>query len=198
MREETCQVQVIFTAVHLPKYFIVAIKGDMEQKNKSSNGTYPVKDLVQRLYADHSYESTESTVYSREMAGINKIASENFHLMHLLTTNPAAALPPLFPRSIQAEHIPGYKFLTLRGGENTVTIPETFLTPSPDTFKITGYKDTGDSMKNPWNRSQLYATEEEIQQKGNCWGGEGKEFDFDALLPADYLQRERLNTIVFK
>ena len=157
----------------------------MEHKSRSDNRIYSVNDLVQRLYADHSYEKAANTMYSQEIAGINKITSDNFHLMHLLTTNPAAALPPLFTSSLHTEHMSSYKFLTLERRTSTIVYPETFLTPL-DTFQTTRNGDRGDLVKSPYNVSQLFATEEEIEKKGTCWGGEGKDFDFEALLPANY------------
>ena len=124
-------------------------------------------------------------MYTKGIPSFNQFTSDGFHLMHLLTTNPAAALPPIFPSNIHTEHI-SYKVLSLGRGGNTAVYPESFLTPIHDTCKMSGHEESGELVKKQRSYSELYATKEEMDQIGNCGGGEGEEFDFTALLPADY------------
>lgn len=134
---------------------------------------------------DHSY--TRPVRNGHAHSGDN-----NLHLVHLLSTNPAAALPAIFPT---------------RGGAQKVFPRRTFQLnrsrmPSANNSYRGSYSEQ--IAENSWTAnilnerapfkrqrsfSELYASKEEIDQKGRCIDKEGN-FDFDALLPVVYWRPE--------
>ena len=134
---------------------------------------------------DHSY--TRPVRNGHAHSGDN-----NLHLVHLLTTNPAAALPAIFPA---------------RGSSQKVFPRRTFqLNRSRMSGANNSYRGCYSSQvvensctanilneRVPFRRqrsfSELYASKEEIDQKGCCIDKEGN-FDFDALLPVVYWRPE--------
>ena len=135
---------------------------------------------------DHSY--TRPIRNGHAHSGDN-----NLHLVHLLTTNPAAALPAIFPA---------------RGSSQKVLPRRTFqLNRSRMPSANNSYRSSYSSqiVENSWTAnilnervpfrrqrsfSELYASKEEIDQKGCCIDKEGN-FDFDALLPVVYWRAEQ-------
>lgn len=123
----------------------------------------------------------------------------NLHLVHLLTTNPAAALTAIFPaRGNSPKVFPRRTFQlnrprmpsannSYRGSVNNYGVLYSDQTVANSwTANV-----LNDSV--PFRRqrsfSELYASKEEIDQKGCCIDKEGN-FDFDALLPVVYWRPE--------
>ena len=142
---------------------------------------------------DHSYIKEPTHI------GHTQNGDNNLQLVHLLTTNPAAALPAIFPAS---------------GSQQKVYARQTFHLNRPRISSISNsYRgvvsnhrvvDGERIMVNSWTASvinervplrrqrsfsELYASKEEIDKKACCVDREGN-FNFDALLPAVYWRPE--------
>ena len=133
--------------------------------------------------------------YNKEPTRIGQTLNgdNNLQLVHLLTTNPAAALPAIF---------------TGRGGSQKVFPRRTFqmnragrMSSVNHSYRGSVCNNYGDQIvANSWTASlmsekmpfrkqrsfsELYASKEEIEKKGCCIDKEGN-FNFEALLPVVY------------
>lgn len=111
----------------------------------------------------------------------------NLHLVHLLTTNPAAALPAIFHRGGVSDYDSNEVNMnsTQTGG---LYYPTCTRTSQQSTSLIRGTPTTPrvlPPLKRQRSFSELYATREEIEKKSICIDEKGN-FDFEALLPAVY------------
>ena len=140
--------------------------------------------------------------YGREPARIGQThnGDNNLQLVHLLTTNPAAALPAIFPArgSLQKDfprrtfqlNRPGRMSVannSFRGGANNYRFLES------DQIIANSWTANVMNERVPFRRqrsfSELYVSKEEIDKKGCCIDKEGN-FDFDSLLPVVYWRPE--------
>ena len=134
---------------------------------------------------DHSYTRPVGNRHAHS-------GDNNFQLVHLLTTNPAAALPAIFPARGSAQKVFSRRSFQLNRSR----------IPSANNSYRGSYSDQ--IVENSWTAnilnetvpfttqcsfSELYASKEEIDQKGCCIDKEGN-FDFKALLPVVYWRPE--------
>lgn len=134
---------------------------------------------------DHSY--TRPVRNGHAHSGDN-----NLHLVHLLTTNPAAALPAIFPSRGGAQKVFPRRTCQL----NRSRMPNannSYRGSCSDQIVENSWTANILNERVPFKRqrsfSELYASKEEIDQKGRCIDKEGN-FDFDALLPVVYWRPE--------
>ena len=122
----------------------------------------------------------------------------NLQLVHLLTTNPAAALPAFFPATrTSTQNVYARQPLQM-----TRPRTENFNTSSwrRGETNSTGIRDFDKIHANPWTASlmseklpfrrqrsfsELYVSKEDIEKKACCIDRDGY-FDFEVLLPAVY------------
>ena len=120
----------------------------------------------------------------------------NLQLVHLLTTNPAAALPAIFPTSGTPQKVyAGQGFQMTRP-----RISNWRCGANNQRANIQGAIDNERMIANSWTASimsergpfrrersfsELYVSKEEIDKKACCIDMEGN-FDFEALLPVVY------------
>ncbi|KAJ7386535.1 hypothetical protein OS493_008671 [Desmophyllum pertusum] len=144
--------------------------------------------------SDHSYVKGPMHI------GHKHSADNNLHLVHLLTTNPAAALPAIFPASGSSQKVYARQGFHL-------TRPR--MSGANNGYRgghVTNYGvlDSDQIMANSWiasvmservscrrqrSFSELYVSKEEIDKKACCIDNEGN-FDFDTLLPVVYWRPE--------
>lgn len=157
------------------------------------NSIIPVKELCHKTGRDHSY------IKDPLDEGHTQHGDNSLQLVHLLTANPAAALPAIFPGS---------------GNQRQVHAPLTHqclnrqrISSANNSYRgennYSG-RDVGRIMMNTWtahvmdqrvphrnqhSSSELYVSKEEMDEKACCLDNKGN-FDFDALLPAVYWRPE--------
>ena len=117
--------------------------------------------------------------------GNSQSSDNNLQLVHLLTTNPAAALPAIFPTS---------------GSPQKVFTRQTCHVTRPSVVSNHGSNSWRGGANNSWaagimsekvpfrrqrSFSELYVSKEDIDKKACCIDKEGN-FDFEALLPVVY------------
>ena len=122
-------------------------------------------------------------------------SDNNLQLVHLLTTNPAAALPAFFPANRNAQKVFARQSLHMtrprtgngstswRGDTKNSAIHEL------DQLHANSWTASLMSEKIPFRRkrsfSELYVSKEDIDKKACCIDKNGY-FDFEVLLPAVY------------
>lgn len=112
--------------------------------------------------------------------------ADNLQLVHLLTTNPAAALPAIFSTSVSPQKL---AFQMGRqnnswtcGGLNDQVYIENERTGRINLISLT---EQSPCNKRQRSFSELYVSKEDIDKKACCIDRDGH-FDFEALLPAVY------------
>lgn len=170
----------------------------------SSNDTPmdPSPGSFSNLRGGASNDTGSDHSYIKEPVGIGQThnGDNNLQLVHLLTTNPAAALPAIFPaRGSSQKVFPRRTFQlnrpgrmsninnSFRGGVNNYGVRES------DQIIANSWTANVMSERLPFRRqrsfSELYVSKEEIDKKGCCIDKDGN-FDFDSLLPVVYWRPE--------
>lgn len=121
-------------------------------------------------------------------------SDNNLQLVHLLTTNPAAALPAIFPASGSSQKVYAHQAFQRprishahgslwRGEVNNHGVLDS------DQIPANSWTASIMSERMPFRRqrsfSELYLSKEDLDKKACCIDIEGN-FDFEALLPAVY------------
>ena len=120
----------------------------------------------------------------------------NLHLVHLLTTNPAAALPAIFPSSGNcARPYPRQVFRVARPHRLSNTsnvgcraIPERYMSREQflaNSWEASVMNDLAPAARRRRCFSELYASKEDMDKIACCTDNDGN-FNFEALLPAVY------------
>lgn len=156
-------------------------------------------ECVAKLNTPRSNVIGNSPIQVKKEAFKNK-GDQNFQLVRLLTTNPAAALPAIFTPSgkyeqrrakvtgqirgqvsapVQTHQPHGFVQVPLNAAAHNVirTATGQFFVSLPVHTESYPY---------------LYATEDEMQQKGSCTDSSGY-FDLDSILPIDCQMNTSLN-----
>lgn len=143
---------------------------------------------------DHNHKQSV-----RMMGHAHNTPENNLQLVHLLTTNPAAALPTIFPTNgspqkvfaRQSFHVTrprsGNGSNSWRGSESNRTVIDYEQTLAK-CFTM-GVMNQKAPLKRQRSFTELYVSKEDLDNKACCIDKEGN-FDFEALLPAVYWKQE--------
>lgn len=160
------------------------------------NSITPVKRPCHQTGRDHSY--IKDPVHE----GHAQHGDNNLQLVHLLTTNPAAALPAIFPGSgnqSQVNFRPKYRFLNcprISSASNSYRWENNYSVLDGRRIMVNTWAVNKMNERVPLGSqrsfSELYVSKEEMDKKACCLDNEGN-FNFDALLPAVYWRPQEEN-----
>ena len=113
-------------------------------------------------------------------------AADNLQLVHLLTTNPAAALPAIFSTSASPQKL-AFQMSRQNNSWTCGGLIDQVYIENERTGRINliSLSEQSPSSKRQCSFSELYVSKEDIDKKACCIDGDGH-FDFEALLPAVY------------
>ena len=112
-------------------------------------------------------------------------AADNLQLVHLLTTNPAAALPAIFSTSVSPQKL-AFQMSRQNNSWTCGGLNDQVYIENERTGRISlALSEQSPRSKRQCSFSELYVSKEDIDKKACCIDGDGH-FDFEALLPAVY------------
>ena len=111
-------------------------------------------------------------------------AADNLQLVHLLTTNPAAALPAIFSTSASPQKL-AFQMSRQNNSWTCGGLNDQVYIENERTGRINLISAQSPRSKRQCSFSELYVSKEDIEKKACCIDGHGH-FDFEALLPAVY------------